>query len=195
MDKFKQKIERTDDLKTFIEQQQAIIEEKRAEIFRLKSVIEKLPGSIYWKDRNGVYLGCNEFVLKMAGARHDKEIIGKTDFNMPWKRYAEELRIIDKKVLKTELPVEIEESPVLADGQQVVVLTNKVPLRDENGDVIGIISISVDITERKQMEAILEDTKNKAELANQTKMAFLENMRHDIRTPLTGIIGCADILN
>ncbi len=194
MDKLREKTEGVDDLKALIEQQQAIIEEKRAEIFRLKSVIEKLPGSIYWKDKHGVYLGCNEFVLKMAGVRHDKEIIGKTDFNMPWKKYAEELHAIDQQVLETELPIETEESPVLANGQQAIMLTHKAPLRDENGDVIGIIGVSVDITERKQMEALLEEAKNKAELANQTKTAFLENMRHDIRTPLTGIIGCADIL-
>ncbi len=194
MDKLREKIEGVDDLKALIEQQQAIIEEKRAEIFRLKSVIEKLPGSIYWKDKNGVYLGCNEFVLKMAGARHEKEVIGKTDFNMPWKKYADDLRLIDQKVLKTELSVEIEESAVLANGQQAIMLTHKVPLRDENGEIIGIIGVSIDITERKQMEALLEEAKNKAELASQTKTAFLENMRHDIRTPLTGIIGCADIL-
>lgn len=181
-------------LNAIIQEQQNLIEEKRSEIFQLKSVIEKLPGSVYWKDKKGVYLGCNEFVLKMAGAKYDREIIGKTDFNMPWKERAYELQAIDQKVLNTHLPIEAEEAPILANGQQIVMLTNKAPLRDENGEVMGIIGISVDITDRKQMEVVLEEAKTKAEVANEAKTVFLENMRHDIRTPLTGIIGCADLL-
>ncbi len=177
-----------------IEKLQFLINTQKSENFSLRSIIEKLPGSIYWKDRKGFYLGCNDFVFKMAGASNYKDIIGKTDFEMPWKDYAEEIRLIDEKVMQTNIPLEIEEHPTLANGQQITMLTHKAPLRDEYGDVIGIIGVSIDITERKKMESALKEAKEKAEAANKTKTEFLENMRHDIRTPVAGIIGLANIL-
>ena len=75
------------------------ITEFKREVYFLKYILNKLPGSIYWKDNNGVYLGCNEFVFNMAG---NKDVIGKTDFDMPWKEYAQEIRRIDKTVIDTK---------------------------------------------------------------------------------------------
>ena len=57
-------------------------------------IIDAIDSSIYWKDLSGEYLGCNEYMAKLAGKNRD-EIIGKTDFSLPWKDQADQLRKFD----------------------------------------------------------------------------------------------------
>lgn len=166
-------------LKAELAELHAIVEEQKREIFYLKSIINKLPGSIYWKDENGVYLGCNDFVLDMAGS---KEVIGKTDFDLPWSDYAEEIGKIDATVIEENRSIELEEYPTLANGQQIIMLTNKTPLKDEQGKTVGIIGISVDITQKKQRE--------QQEIA----ISLLNIASHEIKTPLNNIYGLAQLL-
>ncbi|KTD36801.1 sensory box histidine kinase/response regulator [Legionella nautarum] len=80
------------------------------------------------------------------------------------------------------------------DGSKLVYLSNKVPLRDEQGHVIGMLGISTEITDRKKMEDELKLAKDAAEAGDRAKTEFLANMRHDIRTPLSGIVGFSEIL-
>ena len=160
----------------------------------LENIISHLPGSVYWKDRNGVYLGCNDFVVKMAGAKNRFDIIGKTDYELPWKDYADELKEIDESIMENNQSIEIEETPVFPDGTQMTMLTNKSPLRTKNGEIIGIIGVSLDITARKKAEIQLKEEKEKVELANKVKTEFIQNMEHDIRTPFSGIYSLAGLL-
>ncbi|MFT4058511.1 MAG: PAS domain-containing protein [Legionella sp.] len=85
-------------------------------------------------------------------------ILGKTDFEMPWADTAQILREHDLKVMTLNTPLEVEETVTLASGQQVIVLTRKAPLHDEQGNVIGIIGTSLNITHRKEEESILRST-------------------------------------
>lgn len=88
----------------------------------------------------------------------------------------------------------IEEYQNLADGQTRVLSTSKTPLFDEQGEVYGVLAIYSDITERKYLEKSLEIAKNLAEEASHAKTEFIANMSHDIRTPLSGIIGMSNLL-
>ena len=118
-------------------------------------VINNIPQLIAWKDRDLVYLGANKNFAKVAGFNHPSEIAGLTDFDMPWK--PEEtafFRAGDRRIMATNTPeYHIIESKMQADGTQCCLDTNKIPLHDNYGNVVGILSTFEDITDRLSLEA------------------------------------------
>lgn len=161
----------------------------------LDNIVANIPGHVYWKDKNGVYLGCNNRQAESLGLKFGSEVIGKTDFDLPWARdVASTFRENDIRIMNTG-ETEIIEEDAQINGKKIIVLSQKTPLKNKDGEVIGILGISIDITERKQFELDLKEAKEKAEASNKAKTEFLENMRHDIRTPLIGIAGFASIIS
>lgn len=161
---------------------------------QINTIIDCLPGAVYWKDREGRYMGCNKVVATMAGFTSPADLLGKTDYDLCWHEFADDWRILDNTVIQEGTTIKREERVKLASGAIITELTFKTPLRDQHGEIIGIIGTSLDITERKEMEAALRESQLAANAASQAKTEFLENMRHDIRTPLTGIVGFSEIL-
>ncbi|WP_218813601.1 PAS domain-containing sensor histidine kinase [Rickettsiella endosymbiont of Dermanyssus gallinae] len=169
---------------------------KKAEdkIYELDSIIAQLPGNVYWFSNDFIYLGCNENSARTLGMERS-ETVGK-DFSELMRR----IKNVDKKVInsmvedgkqviETNIPkLNIEEPPFVGpEGQRLYWVANKVPLKNRKGETVGVIGISTEITK-------LKEAQQKAEAANQAKTEFLENMRHDIRTPLSGIVGCAHLI-
>lgn len=161
----------------------------------LQSIIRNIPCFIYWKDRDSVYQGCNDQFAKAAGFEKMEEVVGKTDYELAWgQTEAEIYRKGDQEAFEGKTLLNIEETQKQAQGRQSTVLASKVPFHDNDGNIIGVLGIYTDITERKHQEEELKTAKEAAETANQAKTEFLENMRHDIRTPLAGVSGFANIL-
>lgn len=167
--------------------------------FNPKFVIEllkRLPVRVFWKDTEGVYLGCNDAFVKSLGLSSQDEIIGRTDFTLPVKvKEAATYRQDDLEIIKSNrAKLNIEEEQTFPNGKKVYLLTSKVPLSSEKNGVDGVLGIYMDITDRKQAELELQTAKEQAESANQAKTEFLANMRHDFRTPFMGILGMAQLL-
>lgn len=178
---------------TKLSEQEALNQAKTSQLY-LENIIQSMPGHVYWKDRDGVLLGCNQQMAESAGYSSPKDLIGKTDYELSWKHEAENIRVSDKQVMETGLPQSFQEEGTIFDASRKVVLSNKLPLQDKQGNILGIVGISTDITELKETQDQLAMAKEKAEVANQAKTDFLANMSHDLRTPLNGIIGIAQIL-
>jgi PAS domain S-box-containing protein len=131
----------------------------------LQQILDSLPQSIFWKDRHSVYLGCNRNFAKDAGLDSSKEIVGKTDYDLPWnKEEADFYRQCDSQVMNSNQPqLHIIEPQHQADGKQICLDTSKVPLYDADGKVIGILGTYQDITQQKQTELALQQLNEKLE--------------------------------
>ncbi|XXR92803.1 ATP-binding protein [Sorangium sp. So ce406] len=163
-----------------LDQQQAV----------LKYVIANVPHAIFWKDRQGRFLGGNQNFLNDTHTRVLENLVGKTDFDV-WGMGDDAAAFvkIDREVMDRGVPIlDIEESLLRPDGQRRVLLTSKVPIRDESGQVTGLLGIYADITERKQMELELHKAKEAADAAARAKGEFLTTMSHELRTPLALIL-------
>jgi two-component system aerobic respiration control sensor histidine kinase ArcB len=162
----------------------------------LDHLLTKMPDHVhfYWKNKAGIYLGCNDAQAKSLGLNNGREVVGKTDFDLPWdKELAKRFWENDLEVLTTGQPKSVEES-TLINGEPAVVISLKTPMKDKRGKTSGILGISLDVTAQKRIEKNLIQAKEALEVANEAKQEFLQNMRHDIRTPLSGIVGCAEII-
>ncbi len=125
----------------------------------LQHVINTVPQHIFWKDRDIRYLGCNEAFAKSAGVGSPEDIVGKNDYELAWRQYADLYRRDDAEVMATETPKHaIIEPVVLADGGTRWLETSKVPLRDSQGLVIGVLGVFQDITERRAAEERLRQS-------------------------------------
>lgn len=153
-----------------------------------------MPNHVYWKNREGVYQGCNAAQAKFLGLHTGEEVIGKTDKELPWKTKADKLRDIDIKVMETEEMVSIEENVILPDGKESVFYSTKRPLYDvDTNDIIGVIGVSVDITAQKEAQKLkLEDEINKKHIEQQEEIRkSLYKFIHDIQSPITSIMSMA----
>ena len=158
----------------------------------LDAVFSHLPCHIYWIDTKGVVRGSNEQMAISFGYSRAFDIVGMTLDQLLEKIHGnkEHAKIIHEKeqeIIRTKKGLTIEEVGELADGNIHYFLTHKSPLVDARGNVIGILGVSMDITDRKKMEQDLQKAKDKAEEFNQLKSKFIQNMEHDLRTPLSGL--------
>ena len=118
-----------------------------------ESIIDTVPMRVFWKDRNLVYLGCNKMFARDAGFSDPQDLVGKDDRQMGWRAQAELYRADDRQVIKSGKPkLFIEEPQTTPDGKTMTLLTSKIPLRDAQGEICGVLGTYMDITERKQAE-------------------------------------------
>ena len=128
-------------------------------------LIDSLDASVYWKDLSGKYLGCNKYMEKMAGLSRN-QIIGNTDYFLPWKDQAHIFQQIDRLVIDKCEKYEVEERPLINNGTYKTYLSSKSPLINENGKIIGIIGVSIDVTDNKkfkQDEEVIDKNQNSSE--------------------------------
>ncbi len=117
---------------------------------RYRTLVENLPQKIFVKDRESRYVSCNENFASDLGISAE-EFARKTDYDFFPKELADKYRADDKRIMASREIEELDEK-YLQDGEERTVHTVKTPLRDDEGNVTGILGIFWDITERKRAE-------------------------------------------
>lgn len=119
----------------------------------LVQVLDALPVRIFWKDRNSLFMGCNQRFAEDAGISDPREFIGKSDFYFYHPDQAAAFRDDDAQVMFNGVPrVGIVEKLTHADGRVIWLETNKFPLRDESGAIIGVLGMYQEVTARETAE-------------------------------------------
>jgi PAS domain S-box-containing protein len=139
----------------------------------ITAFLENVPDFVHFKDRKGRFIAVSASKLRRNGLRDATEIIGRTDFDFFAAKNAQRAKEDEDEVIRTGLPiVDKLEHVRWADGRETWSLINKLPLRNEQGEVIGTFGLTKDITEAKKMERALEQArKDLVESSRQAGMA------------------------
>ena len=155
----------------------------------MRTLIETLPDLVWLKDPNGVYLGCNLKFEKLYGAP-EKEIIGKTDYDFIDKELADFFITRDQHAIDEGRPVLNEEQVTFADGHIELIETIKTPMYSSKGQLIGVLGVGRDITQRKQTEEALRRSQ-KMEAVGQ----LTGGIAHDFNNLLGIILGNIELIS
>jgi diguanylate cyclase (GGDEF)-like protein/PAS domain S-box-containing protein len=153
----------------------------------LQLIMDTVPQRLFWLDTHLVFQGCSRLFALDAGLDNPLDIIGKTDFDMTWRDMAEIYQADDREVLSTGIAkLNYEEPQIHTDGSLLWLRTSKVPLRDRNGQIFGILGTNEDVTQAKRIEAKLQHRAN--ELAALYKTSLEINTQVELSTVLKAIV-------
>jgi len=170
-----------------------ITDTKQSTMNRLKileNIIAIMPGKVYWMDRDGLYLGCNDNKAKSIGLALRQDIIGKRNTDIYEPSLAQAFDAVNNEVMETGKVLTTEETRRAKDGPDTIHLSTKIPLYDYNNKVTGMAGVSLDITDRKKTESLkLETELQQAKLQEQNNFKrTVDQLVHDIRSPLASLL-------
>ncbi|RPH92452.1 MAG: PAS domain-containing hybrid sensor histidine kinase/response regulator, partial [Calditrichaeota bacterium] len=158
----------------------------------LLSVLDTIPVRVFWKDLNLKYLGCNKSFVKDAGYDAPQEVIGLDDYQMGWKDQAHIYRRDDFSVIESGVAkLNYEEPQTSPAGETLFLRTSKIPLRDANQQIKGILGTYEDITEEKKSEAETMRLRDQLQQAQKIESVgrLAGGVAHDFNNMLGVILG------
>ncbi len=160
----------------------------------LRDIVDALPAIVNVKDRASRYVFMNAHQARLYGTTPEGAR-GRTAAELLDTRYGEYTQDIDRSVVESGRTFSnYAETYILADGIERSFLTTKLPWRLPGGDIAGTITISLDVSDKRETDRALADALIRTETANRAKSVFLSNMSHELRTPLNAVIGFAELL-
>ncbi len=154
----------------------------------LRLVLDNIPQQVFWKDTDLVFLGCNKNWANYAQLESPEAVVGLTDYDLISSRdIADEFRDQDRKIMENNIPqlhvIATKQKPS-ADGQTIWLDISKIPIHDSYGNVIGILGVLEDITQRKRAEEalLIEQEKSERLLLNILPEVIAEQLKQNQNT-------------
>ena len=164
----------------------------------LRTLIDSLPDPTFVKDRNSRYMFSNVAHMQTLGAASEEELVGQTDFDRFSQELAAGFYADEQEIMRTGQPlINREEYIIDEQGGRRWLWTTKVPLRDDQGQVTGLVGINRDITERKQTEELLREGESRLSTildSIQTGVVILDPATHtivDVNPVAANLIGAS----
>ncbi|MGB6976248.1 MAG: PAS domain-containing sensor histidine kinase [Gammaproteobacteria bacterium] len=161
-------------------------------------IIKYTAGNLYWKDQNSIYLGCNDNMAKIFKLNSCEDVIGKSDYDFNLEaQLVKKIIKNDQLVLSSGKEEIFEEIGANPEGKLAVYLTKKIPLKNSNNEIVGVVGTSIDITERKLAEkrekrALVQAAEAKAKADGEVELrnaiaVLAGSIAHDLRTPIASL--------
>lgn len=175
----------------------------------LEYILKNSAGNLYWKDRTGKYQGANQTYMELILSQTKQNFLGKTDREIYSSVMSDEqlsaIENIDQRIMNSGREENIREIGVNFAGEIATYITKKIPLRDENNNIIGILGTSLDITKEVEAERRAKRFEASAEVAKRTAdseiemrkivMVLVGDIVHDLRTPIATIRTISSLLD
>jgi PAS domain S-box-containing protein len=156
----------------------------------LQTLLDAMPDHIFYKNTEGTYLGCNRIFAERFIGRPKNQIIGQSEKNLVSDPVlVERFSRSDREIIAANMSITDEMLYTLTDGKQVVLETIKTPFHDADGHIAGLIGVSRDITERKNLEEQLRHSQKMDAIGQ-----LAGGVAHDFNNILTAIIGYASLM-
>jgi len=173
-----------------LETAQRLLRQREREAITL---LDSLPAFAFFKDAHGHYVAANQRFCEAL--HHTREAIaGKTDRDFYPPERAERYQADDAFVMERGETREVAEETIGSGPDAVVLATKKVPLKDDHGQVIGLIGLAFDVTDRRRAAQELALARDQAVEASRFKSQLLAHVSHDLRTPINAILGYTEML-
>lgn len=160
---------------------------------RFQNFIQNMPNAISYKNIDGKFIAVNHHWNRLFNPTNIP-VEGKTIHDFVVADKADEIFKEEAKIIETGEPIEHEVTLQLLEGSVTTTNSQRFPLKDMYGHVVGIGNVHTDTSKHNAITRELNRAKEAAEIANRSKSEFLANMSHELRTPLNAIIGFSEIL-
>lgn len=163
----------------------------------LNLVLNNIPQAVYWKNEEGVYLGCNQAYVQLVGYKNPDQVIGKTDSELGINFFRDSnIEQKEKEIFNSTIQKYTSLEPYIQEkGNKLWLDTTRTSIVTGKNLAYALLVVHNNITERIQQEKMLKDSEKELKALIKTKDKLFSIIAHDLRSPFNSIIGLTELVS